>query len=83
MLSKTIKDPHILVGAYAQWLVINSYIKETLEDKALEEKLKNRVDEIISTLISTTKGISELTTTVASANKAADQMARKVRILKK
>ena len=83
MLSKTIKDPPILVGAYAQWLVINSYIKETLEDKALEEKLKDRVDEIISILISTTKGISELTTTVASANKAADQMARKVRILKK
>ena len=39
-----------MVGAYVQWLVINSGIKEVLEAKTLEGKLKDCVDELSATL---------------------------------
>ena len=64
MLSKTIKDPLILEGAYSQWLVINSGIKEALEAKILAGKVKDRVYELSATSSSATKSISKLRTTV-------------------
>ena len=49
ILSKTIKDHPIVVGAYAQWLVSNSGRKEAIEDKILAGKVKDRVDKISET----------------------------------
>ena len=83
ILSKSIKYPHIVVGAYSWCLVGNSGRKEALETKILAVKVKDRIDELSSTLSSTTKSISKLGTMVAAENKAADQAASKVSSLKK
>ena len=65
-------------GEYYQWLVGKSGRKESLEDKILD-----RVDQLSITLSSTTKSIIKLKTSVAAAKKAADQVERKVSVLKK
>ena len=46
MLSKTIKDYPIVVGAYAHWFVSNSGKKEDLEAKILAGQVKDRVYEL-------------------------------------
>ena len=81
--SKKIKYRPILVGAYAQWLFINSGKKEVLKTKSLDVKLKDRVDNLSDTLSSTTKNIIGLKTKVAVAKKEGYHTAIKVRALKK
>ena len=83
MLSKTIKYHPIVVGAYVQWLVINSCMKETLESKRLAGKLKDHVDKLTATSSSTTNSISKLKMTVTSAKKAPDQAEIRARAPKK
>ena len=63
MLRK-IKDHPIVVGAYAQWLLINSVRKKALEARILVGKVNDRVDELSATSSCTTKSISKLRTTV-------------------
>ena len=70
-------------GAYSQWLVINSGIKEALEAKILAGKVKDRVYELSATSSSATKSISKIRTTVEAAKNSADQAAIKVSDLKK
>ena len=69
--------------AYAQWLISNSIRKGSLKAKTLAGKVKDRVDKLSATLVSTTKIISNIKTTVAEAKKAADQAASKFSALKK
>ena len=82
MLRK-IKDHPIVVGAYAQWLLINSVRKKALEARILVGKVNDRVDELSATSSCTTKSISKLRTTFAASKKAVDQAASKVSALKK
>ena len=49
-----------MVGAYAQWLDINSGRKEALKAKTLAGKFKDSLDELSVTSSSTTNNISEL-----------------------
>ena len=72
-----------MMCAYAQWLISNSVRKGSLKAKTLAGKVKDRVDKLSATLVSTTKIISDIKTTVAEAKKAADQAASKFRALKK
>ena len=83
IISKTIKDHTIAVGAYDQWLVINSGRKEDLQDNTFTVKLKDHVEKLSAMCSSTTKSISEIKTTVATANKVEDQAARKISSTKK
>ena len=72
-----------MMCAYAQWLISNSIRKGSLKAKTLAGKVKGRVDKLSATLVSTTKIISDIKTTVAEAKKAADQAASKFSALKK
>ena len=49
-----------MVGAYAQWLDINSGRNEALKAKTLAGKFKDSLDELSVTSSSTTNNISEL-----------------------
>ena len=77
IISKTIKDQPILVGAYAKWFVSNSGRKEALEAKKMVVKLKYLVDKLSDTSSSAINIISELKTAVATATNAVEQTTRK------
>ena len=43
-LEKPIKNHPIVVGSYAQWLVSNSGIKESMDSNIMATKIKYKVD---------------------------------------
>ena len=78
MLEKFIKDHPILVGAYAQWLVSNSRRKESTDAKIMAAKLKDKVDKLSSSSVSSYKSINELKIYVAFAKKSANTIISKL-----
>ena len=48
MLSKSIKDHPIVVGTYANWLVINYGMREAMDGKIMATKITYKVDEVSS-----------------------------------
>ena len=47
-LEKSIKNHPIVVGSYAQWLVSNSGIKESMDSNIMATKIKDEVYELSS-----------------------------------
>ena len=83
MLAKSIKDHPIVVGAYAQWLVSNSGIKEAVDYKIMDNNLKYKSDELFSSSAASSNSINELNIYVASTKKSADTAIRKLGSLSK
>ena len=78
MLEKSIKDHPIFVEDYTQWRVSHSGIKESMDTKIMAAKLKDKVDKLSSSSVSSYKSINELKIYVAFAKKSANTIISKL-----
>jgi hypothetical protein len=76
MLSKDLRDHHIVTGNYAKWLVNNSGKKDAAALKKHVDKLANTLDALRDTA-ATKKALSAVEKTAEAAKKTADKALNK------